>query len=401
MSSSEKRTIKINPELFKVSEKNSSRKKRSNSDLKIKVKSNEKPIRNKTLRRSVMKMIREKQAEEYKNLIGNGKKKESVQEKPTKIDEFKTDFEKSLKYFENLSDNQKKIENLENQKTKENKNRINSYNSTFKRQPENNQEFSENSVSNVLPDIFNEVIVPATSVLPIQINREPFRLPPPPKYGCLKNGALPTYRRWTNTTQRNFGGTQINQSIEQNRGNRENIIIQENQNSNYSGPILNNDNNNNNNNNINNDNINGGSTYQKQTILSEMKKDLLEKKQKLQKKKLREKSEQPRLKYMKRKKTFNRTYHLGRSKTAPKIGVLVSNRTIRQRISTSALQLKQTPMPEVKKFLVKKGFIKVGSLAPNDVLRQLYESANLICGEIENHNPENLLFNYFNTNDNR
>lgn len=388
MSSSEKRTIKINPELFKVSDKNISRKKRSNSELKIKVKSNEKPVRNKTLRRNVMKMIREKQMEEYKKLFN---KKEPVKEKPTKTEEFKTDFEKSLKYFENLSENQKKTENLsENQTTK---NRINIHNSTFKRQPEKNQENFENTVSNILPDVFNNIIVPSTSIIPMQINKEPFILPPPPKYGCLKNGSLPTYRKWTNSTQRNYGGESVNQYRENPiiQENRENLNIQENQNSTEPQVYNNNDN---------TDNNNGGSTYQKQTILSEMKKDLLEKKQKLQKKKFREKTDQPKLKYMKRKKTFNRTYHLGRSKIAPKIGVLVSNKTIRQRISTNALHLKQIPMPEVKKFLVKKGFIKVGSLAPNDVLRQLYESANLICGEIENHNPENLLFNYFNTNDN-
>ncbi len=76
--------------------------------------------------------------------------------------------------------------------------------------------------------------------------------------------------------------------------------------------------------------------------------------------------------------------------------MLVSNKTVRQRISTSALHLKQTPMPEVKKFFITKGFIKVGSIAPNNVLRQMYECAHLMCGEIENHNPENLLYNFIN-----
>jgi hypothetical protein len=42
------------------------------------------------------------------------------------------------------------------------------------------------------------------------------------------------------------------------------------------------------------------------------------------------------------------------------------------------------------------GFIKIGTNAPNDVLRQMYENTKLICGEVKNHNPENLLYNYFN-----
>jgi hypothetical protein len=50
--------------------------------------------------------------------------------------------------------------------------------------------------------------------------------------------------------------------------------------------------------------------------------------------------------------------------------------------------LKQTPIDEVRRYLTKKGFIRVGSDAPNDVLRKMYESAVLICGEIQNHNPE-------------
>ena len=54
------------------------------------------------------------------------------------------------------------------------------------------------------------------------------------------------------------------------------------------------------------------------------------------------------------------------------------------------------PIQDVKKFLIKRGFIKVGSTAPNDILRKMYESAILICGEVQNHNPENLLYNFMN-----
>ena len=47
-----------------------------------------------------------------------------------------------------------------------------------------------------------------------------------------------------------------------------------------------------------------------------------------------------------------------------------------------------------KRFLVKNGFVRVGSSAPNDVLRKMYETAKLMCGEIKNHNSENLLYNF-------
>ena len=35
----------------------------------------------------------------------------------------------------------------------------------------------------------------------------------------------------------------------------------------------------------------------------------------------------------------------------------------------------------------------------NAVLRKMYESAVMICGEVQNHNPDNLLYNYLNGGD--
>ena len=98
----------------------------------------------------------------------------------------------------------------------------------------------------------------------------------------------------------------------------------------------------------------------------------------------------------KRRKTLRRTYKIGKSKTAPKVSVLISNRTIRNQISNKAQMLKHTPIQEIKKHLVKNGFIKIGSIAPNDVLRKMYETSMLACGEIHNYNPENLVYNFFN-----
>jgi hypothetical protein len=103
-----------------------------------------------------------------------------------------------------------------------------------------------------------------------------------------------------------------------------------------------------------------------------------------------------RLKYKKQKKTLKRTYYVGKSKVHPKVSVLVSNKTIRKNISKQAEELKQTSIKDVRKYLIKNGFIRVGSTAPNDVLRKMYESAKMIGGEIHNHNPENLLYNYLN-----
>ena len=73
----------------------------------------------------------------------------------------------------------------------------------------------------------------------------------------------------------------------------------------------------------------------------------------------------------KRRKTLRRTYKVGRSQVAPKVSVLVSNKTIRNRVSTQKQLLKQTPIQDVKKYLIKHGLIRVGAITPTDVLRQM------------------------------
>lgn len=49
-------------------------------------------------------------------------------------------------------------------------------------------------------------------------------------------------------------------------------------------------------------------------------------------------------------------------------------------------------MNDVKAYLRDHNLIKIGSNAPNDVIRKLYESA-MLAGEITNSNSETLLFN--------
>ena len=98
----------------------------------------------------------------------------------------------------------------------------------------------------------------------------------------------------------------------------------------------------------------------------------------------------------KQRRTVRRTYQIGKSKTHGKVSVLISNKTIRKNTTTKAQLLKQVPLPDVKKYLIKHGFIKIGTTAPNDVLRKMYESAIMVCGDIQNHNPDNLLYNFFN-----
>jgi hypothetical protein len=96
------------------------------------------------------------------------------------------------------------------------------------------------------------------------------------------------------------------------------------------------------------------------------------------------------------RKILKRTYKIGKSISNRKISVLVSNKTLRHQASNKSITLKKTPMNDVRKFLVKRGLVKVGTTAPPDVLRKMYESASMVCGDITNHNPETLMYNFLN-----
>jgi len=362
---SEKKTIHINPELFSFS-KNTTKKKREKipTEKRPQIKVKTANIRPKTLRNNVMKMIRENQEKALKDLLSD----KSTKDIPTSnavVDDFQKEFDQSLDFFSKLA--QKKDQELKQAKP-------NIHNSTLKSYPQSTPSsllFQHDTTmpSFISPSINTNENVQLEfpeefSISPIireqpPMNIRPSRLPPPPAYSSLKNGSLPTYRHWKQQTQRVYPS--LNEPIENKESKLQSTLYD-------------------------------NSSIEKAKAIGVMK--TKERIQKDEKEKKKEKNNK--IRYMKRKKIYKRTYHVGRSKIAPKIGVLISNRTIRNRTTEQTHMLRQIPIQEVRKYLIKKGFIKVGTTAPNDVLRKMYESVLLICGDVQNHNTENLLYNFMN-----
>jgi len=347
---SEKKTIQINPDLFKISNKSNTRKKNSEKPPKIELKSSIRTQKQKTLRKNVLKMIREKQQESYRNLFDKKKRPDSTDSSSNAKTEFDKDFDSSLEFFSSLAN---KVETEPNATIK-NYSAISSPVITPFIQPAN-----PINVPSLQPTIQPHISIPTGHIEA-----------PTPQFGCLKNGQLPTYRSYTR--KNHIGGAlaqaEVNPSFP--------IIHTDNP---FDTPLL-------------------ATTTAPSSVSSTMNPKFIEQSQKFEKihggQISNEKKAERKIRYRKRKKIFKRTYKIGRSKTEPKIGVLVSNKTIRSRISTQAQLLKQTSIQDVRRFLIKKGFIKVGTNAPNDVLRKMYETVSLVCGEIQNHNPENLLYNF-------
>lgn len=88
-------------------------------------------------------------------------------------------------------------------------------------------------------------------------------------------------------------------------------------------------------------------------------------------------------------------YKLGKINGKNKIGILVKNRETQKNIKDEVSILKQKSIQDIKNYLRSKNLIKVGSNAPNDVLKRIYEDA-ILSGEIKNINDNNMVYNYLN-----
>lgn len=379
-----KKTIQINPDFLKLSMKGGrSRKNTGPSAPKpIKIRT-EKPGNDKTIKRRAINYIRKQQEDRYKRLLKgvddstnsvSDIRVETTDPKKTYADEFKSDFDDSLSFLQKLADqNSQKV--ALNQTLKQ---YPTSPNSTLFHTPILNAVLDEN-VSLVEPDdalrAFPTPNNMGTSFTPS------ISIPVSPTYGCLKGGRLPTYRTFKNNppppqyvggqsaANANVGQpiphTNISQSVAnanvgQSAGGRQNSLSKL-------------------------------TPEQQRSELKHFLNQRKEEKLRIERVKKQRNLLKPN---KKQKRTTTRTFRVGKSKHYPHIGVLIPNKTIRNQVLAKKQQIRECAIEDVRKYLIKKGLIRVGSSCPNDVLRKMYESSMLMCGEIQNHNPDNLLYNY-------
>ena len=91
------------------------------------------------------------------------------------------------------------------------------------------------------------------------------------------------------------------------------------------------------------------------------------------------------------RKTKKKSYRIGKHDDV--VGVLLKNKQTQRHIQTQHLALKQKTIGEIRKYLYEHHLLKVGSNAPPDVLRRMYEDS-ILTGDVKNINNEVLLHNF-------
>ena len=99
------------------------------------------------------------------------------------------------------------------------------------------------------------------------------------------------------------------------------------------------------------------------------------------------------------KQTITKKYRLGKTPNGKVVSVLIRNSDTRRRIQEEHGVLRRESIVEIRKYLHDHGLIKVGSDAPPDVLRNIYESAKL-TGDVNNTNKHVMLHNFMKSDEN-
>jgi hypothetical protein len=110
------------------------------------------------------------------------------------------------------------------------------------------------------------------------------------------------------------------------------------------------------------------------------------------------KKPQPRKLKQVRRKTTIKKYKLG--KHGKIISILIKNNKTRKIIQNAQRELKNVPIHDVKNALIKNNLLKLGSTAPSNVLRTMFEESNM-TGDITNTGGDTFMHNYLNDNETR
>ena len=391
-----KKTIQINPELFKISG-NKTKKNREKKELIMNPVVSPNNLKNKLLKR-----IKEHKTKELNSNTKVGSNKLASETKDTNST-YTDEFYGAIDYLSDLSKKQKQQKTL--------------HSKTLKRPqpiPVTPPVINTDQISLELPPELAEPMIQTQTNEIFNVNYKPIDDVP---YGCLKNGKKKTYREWKELTSstNNFElpsmirpptppkkteGTSLSStSLSGTSSTKESTLTREQKLEQIKNKLR---------------KIQDQEAASKVQTLKEL--DTIEKKvnnvveiddlpdfdekesgmpdisDMLKQREEKIEKETPK-KYS--KKTIKRKFTLGKSDKLRRVSVLIKDRQTRKNIINTQKQLKKTNITDVRKYLRQHGIIKVGSTCPNDILRKTFESA-MLAGEVTNINKDTLLHNFLN-----
>ena len=381
------KTISINPSLFSMggSKTKKNREKKQKSTIVPLISPN-------VLKNKLLKRIKEHKQRETVNLENNKRKLPSPEEsikndivKHDLLSSFSDEFSDSINYLQTLSKQKKVNDEKTNYERQRQKRKEQLERKTIRNYHEPH---IEHNINLDLPDelMSKPLIVVNTDTMttggqPFQLHARTSDSIP---YGILKGGSKPTYKDWART-QRNYDVTNPQaaltiQGLELNKEKNE----RENRLNNLREKLK-------------QKQIEESINKSEDTMLTQnlIQKPGVELEQRVENGGVNGSGGVEEIIAIKKitKKTIKRKYTLGKSKIKKTVSVLVKDRGTRKIILAAQKDLKRKPINDVKEYLRDHNLIKIGSNAPNDVLRKLYESA-MLAGEITNSNSEILLHNF-------
>ena len=378
------RTLKINPDLFKINGKLGKEKKSKSLKSKPNIDEENSSKANK-IKKEMMKKVKDFQRNKEKEKLDDEKKQhpDNLFEKNTyENTDFEREFNKSLNFLQDLA--KKNKEKKKNNKT----------------------------VKNSIPNVEINLNLPNNLEIPYKLEEANSNS----NYGCLKNGNKPTFKQLNKTIKNTNDLRQkvkivlennvfdddikpivepvinpivepvINPIVEPLKKNKPNLVEEINNKIDTLNDII---------------------------PIKNLKNELLENKKKneiidlstkpfiddneLDKVIINEEENAIKLKEIPKIKKITRksTYKVGKLKDKNSVGILIKNRETQKNIKREISLLKLKSIQDIKNHLRSKNLIKVGCEAPNDVLRKMYEDS-ILLGELENNNNRNALYNYLN-----
>jgi hypothetical protein len=379
MSNDLKKTIKINPEIFNFGGKTKKNKERKQNPTNIPL------ISPNILKNKLLKRIKEHKTRE----ITDTPPPENVSYKPSEI-KYNNEFTDSIEYLQILSNNKKKEEaQKQKQQYKDDLYKKTLRNNFSINTEKLNNPYVEIELPDELKQNYYNNVDNSINTQPIQLKYNVDNVIP---YGCLKGGFKKTYRNYNSITPTlnvpnvnnnlNERETKLNKLRERILSKQPNCTPSTNINL-ISSPLNTQD-------------------KPQQPILQQQVSTLPIPQQTISHQQIIPKCDVPSVtstNYIKPQKTKPiikqttlRKYVLGKSSNKRTVSILIKDKNTHKKILNAQREIKKKDLPSIKKYLHSHNLIMVGSNAPTDVIRKIYESA-MLAGEITNNNKDIMLHN--------